>query len=394
MREEPLRLNFTKKGLDALQSTKKRVTWHDTHAHGLCLRIEPNGRKSFCWFRKINGTPTWKNIGKFPDLSVENARTKAAEFNSLFARWKADEYDGDDPFERRRDLTLKIALEDYVERHLGKDAKKPVEAMKGARWQFNKYLSPWGNRQLGHIRKRDVLNRHKDLRDAHGLFTANRAVQLLRAVYYWSQEHLQWKGDNPACIKLFAERPHQRSRFLQADELARLWTVLREEPSRDLQHFVILSLFTGARKSDVLSATWPTISFEPSAWSIPDPKNKEPYVVPLMSEVVTVLNERRKDAKNEWVFPGRGRTGHLTGFKHSWPALLKRAKITGLRIHDLRRTLGSWQATTGASLPIIGKSLGHLSPEATSIYARLQLEPVQEAVERATKAMLTAGKKK
>jgi integrase len=387
-------MNFTKKSIEALTPTDKRRTWHDTHAHGLCLRVEENGRKNFCWFRKVNGRPTWKNIGKFPDLSVENARTKAAEYNSQFARWKADEYEGDDPFEKRRDITLKVAVDDYADRHLANNAKRPVESVKGAKWQFEKYLSSWGKRQLGHIRKRDVLNRHKEIRDEHGLFTANRAVQLLRAVYYWALEHMDWKGENPACIELFSERPHQRSRFLQADELARLWAALKTEPSRDLQHFVILALFTGARRGDVLSARWANISFEPPAWTIPDPKNKEPYVVPLMKEAVEVLKDREKTAKKEWVFPSRGRTGHLTGFKHSWPALLKRAKITGLRIHDLRRTLGSWQANTGASLPIIGKSLGHRSQAATSIYARLQLEPVQEALERATKAMLTAGEKK
>jgi integrase len=70
---------------------------------------------------------------------------------------------------------------------------------------------------------------------------------------------------------------------------------------------------------------------------------------------------------------------------------LKRAGLTDLRIHDLRRTLGSWQAALGASLPIIGKSLGHQSLEATQIYSRLELGPVRQSVERAGQAMLLAG---
>ena len=61
-----------------------------------------------------------------------------------------------------------------------------------------------------------------------------------------------------------------------------------------------------------------------------------------------------------------------------------------LRIHDLRRTLGSWQAATGASLPIIGRSLGHKQVQTTAIYARLSLDPVRAAVEKATTAMLAA----
>jgi integrase len=70
---------------------------------------------------------------------------------------------------------------------------------------------------------------------------------------------------------------------------------------------------------------------------------------------------------------------------------MDRAGIVGLRIHDLRRTLGSWQAITGASLAIIGKSLGHKSVDATLIYARLSADPVRESVERATAAMIAAG---
>jgi hypothetical protein len=46
---------------------------------------------------------------------------------------------------------------------------------------------------------------------------------------------------------------------------------------------------------------------------------------------------------------------------------------------------------TGASLPIIGKSLGHKSQAATQVYARLDWDPVRLSVNRATQAMLEAG---
>jgi len=65
--------------------------------------------------------------------------------------------------------------------------------------------------------------------------------------------------------------------------------------------------------------------------------------------------------------------------------------VADLRIHDLRRTLGSWQAKTGASLAIIGKSLNHKTHQATQIYARLDLDPVRQSVNTATAAMLEAA---
>lgn len=67
---------------------------------------------------------------------------------------------------------------------------------------------------------------------------------------------------------------------------------------------------------------------------------------------------------------------------------MDRAGISNLRLHDLRRTLGSYQAATGANSYIIGRSLGHKSTQATAIYARLSIDPVRDSVEKAAKAML------
>lgn len=92
------------------------------------------------------------------------------------------------------------------------------------------------------------------------------------------------------------------------------------------------------------------------------------------------------------MFPGPGKTEHLTEPKKAWAAILEAAGLENLRIHDLRRTLGSWQTRAGASLSVIGKSLGHKSQQATAIYARLDLDPVRTSVETATAALVEASK--
>jgi integrase len=110
-------------------------------------------------------------------------------------------------------------------------------------------------------------------------------------------------------------------------------------------------------------------------------------------QAIEILNDRRAKTNSEWVFPSDGSaSGHLADPKKAWQRILARAEIKDLRIHDLRRSLGSWQASTGASGYVIGKSLGHKSQQATQIYARLNLDPVRESVERATQAMMAAGR--
>jgi integrase len=139
---------------------------------------------------------------------------------------------------------------------------------------------------------------------------------------------------------------------------------------------------------------WADIDLEEAVWRIAKTKNGEAMTVPLTPEAVLILKERKqqKIVNAVWVFPGSGETGHLVEPKRAWANLVETAGLTGLRIHDLRRTLGSWQARQGSSLTIIGKSLGHKSQTATAIYSRLDLDPVRESVESATAAIVEAGR--
>ena len=135
---------------------------------------------------------------------------------------------------------------------------------------------------------------------------------------------------------------------------------------------------------------------ERAEWRIPMTKNGTPQTVPLSDEAVEILAERAKvsTSKAGFVFPGDGKSGHLADPKKGWARVLKRAGLDDLRIHDLRRTFGSWQAKQGASLSIIGKSLNHKSPQATAVYARLDIDPVRKSVNLATAAMMEAGRVK
>jgi integrase len=133
------------------------------------------------------------------------------------------------------------------------------------------------------------------------------------------------------------------------------------------------------------------ISFERKVWRIPRTKNEEPLTIPLTPEAIRILLDR-KNNKSEYVFPGEGKAGHLIEFRRIWNKIIASAEIKDLRLHDLRRTLGSWQAITGSSTIIIGRSLGHKPQQATAIYARLNLDPVRASVEKATKAMFKAAR--
>ena len=110
--------------------------------------------------------------------------------------------------------------------------------------------------------------------------------------------------------------------------------------------------------------------------------------IPLGPDVLEILRRRRAESSSLFVLPGPGTKGHYREPKRAWGTLLKRAKLEDLRIHDLRRSMGSWMTIGGASLPIVGKALGHKTSQATSVYARLNLDPVRLAMEQAVEAMV------
>jgi integrase len=252
-------------------------------------------------------------------------------------------------------------------------------------------LSQWGKRKLSSIKHEEVDRLHKKLGQDKGKVTANIALKLLHVMYNKAlNEWRIWKGENVAHgIKKFPE--HSRDRFIQGDELPKFFKALAEEENDSMRDYFLLSLLTGARRANVLSMQWEDVNLERGEWRIKETKSGTPQTVTLSPEALTVLNNRKLSESTKYVFPSSSKCGHLIEPKRGWKRILERAGINDLRIHDLRRTLGSWQAKTGASLAIIGKSLNHKNQNTTAIYARLDLDPVRESVNTATSAIMEAA---
>jgi integrase len=411
------RRNFTKHVIEAIEPEPgRRITIHDTKVEGLILRVEPSGRKSFSWLRKGGGKVQFKRIGSFPDFTVEQARGKASEHNAALAKWAGDDFHGESPFERRLHLTLGQVLDHYIEHHVSKFSKNPARAATMTRWQFNKYLADWKDRQLVTIKQKDIRELHtrvmrgcqkpvvkvtadgqkREGQKREGKVTANRQVEFLRTIFYHAISGMGWKGINPATAprKNKINTPESsRTRYLNPEEAQRLMRQLRTEPNRDLRDYVLLSLLTGARRGDVLSMRWDALNYKQEKWTLARPmKSRESYDLILPPQAIELLKERSKTVSGEFVFPSHSKSGHLQNLKKPWKALLTRAKIREFRMHDLRRTLGSWMASRGVSLLIIGQTLGHKSYASTEPYARLQKESVRQEQNITVTNLLTEGK--
>ena len=74
------RIKFTKRALEAVPAAAagKRETLLDTECPALAIRVTDKGVKSFILQRRVNGKPTFVTLGRFPEMTVEQARKAAA----------------------------------------------------------------------------------------------------------------------------------------------------------------------------------------------------------------------------------------------------------------------------------------------------------------------------
>jgi integrase len=377
--------NFTKNFIDSLKPAKdgKRDYYRDSKVNALEIMITDKGTKSFKITRKKDGKIIRVTLGRYPDLSIENARQKAFEINAQISS-------GINPNEEKGKLGQETTFGNLFKEFMERYSKKEKTTWRYDEREINRFCEGWFKRRISTITNQEIRLFHEKIRDKNGLYQANRMLERVRAIF---NKAIEWgyKGENPTGgIKKFKES--SRDRFIQPDELPKFFEALEAEENAIARDYIYISLYTGARRANVLAMQWEEVNFTIKEWRIPKTKNGDSLTLPLIKDAIDILQNRKKLNKNlelsvlqqKYVFPSiNSKSGHLEEPKKAWWRILKKAGIENLRLHDIRRTLGSYQAITGASLPVIGKSLGHKSSQATQIYSRMNLDPVRTSMEKA-----------
>lgn len=383
-------INFTKKGIEALPIPTKEEgvqIYYDTGTKdGLSLRVTYGGTKTYYFSMFFQGRPVQFKIGRTTDISHEDARKKAHAFREQGVNEKKD------PSAERRadlnDITLKQFYETFYKPEYSFVYKKQG-SINNDDSIFRHRLKDLQHRRLLSIRPDEIERLHNKLKKELTPYSANRMLSLIKHMYSIAiKRGFIPNRENPAeSVRKFPEP--SRDRFLQSDEMKRFFEALATEDNQVFKNYVLLSLFTGARRSSILTMRWDNVDLQNGFIYLPDTKNGEPMRIPLTTQLKDLLQEIKATAENDWVLPSKkSSSGHLEDPKRPWQDLLARAGIENLRLHDLRRTQGSYQAITGASLHIVGRSLGHKSASATQVYARLTTDPIKESMQKATDRMM------
>jgi integrase len=384
---------FTKPKVDALPPATpgKRDEYRDATQPGLWLRVSPAGTKTYAVLaRKKGGALERVTIGTADKITPEIARTQAKRIIADLALGVSHSAAAK---ARRGESTFDELLQDYLEATPMKP--KSLQTFRGF---YERHIkAELGRRTLTDITPDRLLALHRKVSQDTPT-TANRCVSLIKAAFNWGIDAGRWSGANPAG-RVKKNRENSRTRYLLPVELARFFAALAdtEEPAKS---FFTLALLTGALKSNVLAMRWADVNMHDAVWTIRDDEAKagEQMTIPLVPEALEVLKRIKQEqergaekgkAPQPWVFPAESKTGHYQEPKRAWATLLRRAEIQDLRIHDLRRTMGSWLVRTGASTAINAKALGHKSLQAAGVYQRIaDHDPVRDAMHKASTAML------
>ena len=380
------KFNFTEASVAALPyaASGKRLMYYDASVKNLALRVSSKN-KVYYLVKKVNNQTVFTKIADASNTSLKQARKLMAELMDAVNH-------GENPNDERRKIRESITVQEFFDEYYMPDhsrLRKKEISQKTDESVMRLYIpAEIKSRQLLKITRPDMERMHNGVwRKENSVYSANRALKLMRQMFY---KAMDWgmQTHNPAArIKLFPEV--KRDRFLQPDELPRFFEALAQDPDIHFRAFILVSLLVGQRRGNIQAMKWSDVNFERRALYIERTKNGEPQAVPLPEQAIAVLRELETFKTSEWVFPSRqSRSGHMENPQVRWRALLKRAGLENMRLHDLRRTFASYQAIQGSSFEIIGKALGDKSPAVIPIYARVTEAPVRQSIQAAADAML------
>lgn len=405
-----------KRTVDSAASQAKRYTIWDSDLSGFGVRVEPSGRKSYIFRYRVgsggrNAPERLIVLGRHGELTPAEARKKA---ETEAARVRLGSDPGGDRRKERAIPTFAAFADAYLDEAAEIAEARPAEArlrpgsIRNYRSLMAQHLlAAIGTTKLDALTTADLAKLHKRVGKEKPA-TANRCLEFVGSVFKEAaRQGLLPIGTNPARgIPAFKEV--KRERFLSAEEVVRLGEAIREgetdgipwvpDPEKKTKHVpktnqrtkidpdaaaaLRILIFTGARLREVLHAKWQDVDLERGVLFVTGKTGRRPVILP--APAVAILAELPR--RSTFVFPGALDTvekpAPRADLSKPWAAVSRRAGLEGVRLHDLRHSFASFAAAGGASLPIIGRLLGHTQPQTTARYSHLADDPLRAVADR------------
>ena len=392
-------MKITKSCLDKLAiPAQGQVFYRDDDIKGFAVRITFQGAKSFILEKRIEGKVKRITLGRYPELTVEQARKEAQKLLGKIAMGINPV--AEDKAIKQRKITLQAVLDDYLK------ARKSLKATTANEYQrvLNQIVPDWLNKPLISITKEMISKRHAQYGSERSEARANLAMRILRAIFnFASGEYEDEHGkalivENP--IKRLSHtrawyRVERRQTVIKRHELVAWYEGLQNLSHRYsteqidmMKDYFLLVLFTGLRREEAARLRWENVDLKAKTFTIIDTKNHDQHTMPL-SDFLMALFERRKMHKiNEYVFSADSGEGHLVDSRKT---LLKIRELSGITftIHDLRRTFITIAESLDIPVYALKKLLNHrVVSDVTAGYVIMDIERLRKPMQMITDTLL------
>jgi integrase len=394
------------KGLTAPQRGARFV--YDSELTGFAVKVfaptkaNPKGARTFLLSYWLNGSERRFRIGSWPEWSATAARAEARE-----TRQRVDR--GEDPAterrERREAPTMADLAERYKREHLPRKSEQSQHDDGVMLGHILKHIG--SHRRVADVHHGDIGALHRAITDTGHPALANRVVTCASKLFSLSLlpmagEDKPWRDQlqgNP-CRGIERNPEQAKERFLSRSEIAAVvegLDVYGRTPAADCIRLIML---TGCRPGEAMLATWTQFEAQPGFWikAAATTKQRKEHRLPLSAPALQLIEDiraRRRSVEiepSDYVFPGQRPGQPLQQLRTCWDAVCEHAKLTDVRIYDLRHTFAAMGAGGGLSLPLIGRLLGHTQHRTTQRYAHLADDPLREAADKIASAITKAGK--
>ncbi len=283
-------------------------------------------------------------------------------------------------------VTLGEAIDRFLKYDLGRYSPSYVPDVK-ARLAF--WKEKLGNLFVARVQTSDVLAVRDALAAENSGATANRYVAALSALLTKAAREWELIDYNP-CHRLRRLTEDKGStRYLEPEELIRLRAAVRESKTPHLYPEFVLSVATGVRRSEMLALVWSNVDLARGTLVVErstyreTTKNRRARVIPLVPDAVRVLKEWKDSSPTDIT----GRVFPAIFPRTAWECALERARLKGVRWHDLRHTCASYLAMHGVPARTIAEILGHQTLQMVQRYSHLSPEHLRESMEGVQKIL-------
>ncbi len=369
------------------------VRW-DSAVPGLGLRIYPSGKKAFLVSYRIRGRKRRMALGAYGAITLDQARRQAR-------RVLVQVQEGRDPLEERQRVAQGETFGDLIKKYVTDYAKGPrfPEKPRKKTWRTDENRldrhvpEAWKGRKVDGITRWEVDRLHNQVGVKYP-YEANRLLALLSKIFRLAKVwgFIDPSADNPVeGIERFKEQ--KRKRWVKPEELPALAKAIDTEPNIYVRAVLWLYMLTGARKTELLEAKWDDVDWSRGQLRLLETKSGEEQTVALNAPALAILQALPRQEGNPHILPGAKKGHHLVNIDKPWHRIRKAAGLEAVRLHDLRRTTGSWLAQAGVDLNRIKDALRHANISTTLIYARLGDDAVKPAMEEHGRRLLKAAGK-